>query len=219
MRLFLCFFSWVGAPGWAGGGRQVSLGWGVGVCVVCALRPLLEPPLLPSSSARSFICERKDPWVLCPSLIQECPEIWGVGAGSTSPPSLAEVTRGWQEPLEAPSQQCVCLCASPCCSAWIRRPFPPSGFTPLMPDPPKCLRPGDRLVLGGLQEPQSPCPNLAALPGWMLGQRCWQRPRRDVFLCHVPPVPAEPRVLGSGRWVGFGHGDMLWDCLVPRVPA
>lgn len=58
------------------------------------------------------------------------------------------------------------------------------------------------LVLGGLEVPQSPCPDLAALQSWMLGQTacrqgCWQgREHAVVLLClHVLWAGSHPSQL------------------------
>lgn len=109
--------------------------------------------------------------------------------------------------LEISSQAaCVSVYISLCCSTWIRRPFPPlplAGLyvacarrhgegTPKAPGPrASCPHPGRGtvLVLGDLEVPQSPHPDLAACKVGCWG---WQRAGRGAGRAGSagPPLPA-----------------------------
>lgn len=185
-------------------------------CIARPLCPLLKPLLLPAgpSSAKSFTCGHKTPGV--PS-VPGCLETGGVGAGSTQAPRLAGVTLRVAGALRLSLDSvCVCVClhrcllhlldlgtvplSAPCqalchlCQVLQQRHSKPHGLRARHPQPSQGSRDwlcgAVLLVLVGLEVPQSPCPALTALPGWMLRQAGMQA-EMPVGQEHTE-VPASP---------------------------
>lgn len=204
----LCLFCWGGlGVGWEAVPGKPE-GQRVSGCIARTLCPLLKPLLLPAAppSARSFACDTKP---LGFPLSQDVCTLgmWGQAA-PRSP------TRGWQEPSGSLWAMCVCLSVpawsllrllelgtvptsvlarlyAACARCHSKGAANPMGSERGIPIPGR--HPGTSceavvLVLMGLEVPRSPCPALAALPGWMLGQAGMEHTEVPASPCFTKPV-------------------------------